>query len=500
MKTVLDISAKEAKEFFLKQFNYCSINIPPYFDFQPLLDELEIKISSKPLKDIQAKAPKNVEDANYKFYTNKDGSFAWRPLQLVNPAIYICLVDAITKDDAWVLIKKRFKEYRRNKDITCCSIPIYRKTNRKNLITKNTILNWWEEIEQKSIEYSLEYSCFLNTDIVDCYGSIYTHSIPWALFGKDYSKDHRTEENIGNTIDSLIQSMSYGQTNGIPQGSTLFDFIAEMVLGYADLKLTEKIFEYNNHHPNEKIDKYKILRYRDDYRIFTHIQERAVVIAKLLSEVLQELNFKMNSSKTFLTRDIVKDAVKPDKRYWNESKQSEVSLQKHLYLIHSLAEKYPNSGSVSRALDEFYSRIVKTKKEKEDNAKVMISIVVDIMYKNPRIYPIACSILAKLLQFIKKDKNREDLLDSVTKKLYKVPNIGHLQVWLQRITIKANINVHYSEKLCDIVGGSKDILWNIDWLKGDCKKIFATKPIIDKDKLDKMDVIPSSKEIKIFGY
>ena len=86
------------------------------------------------------------------------------------------------------------------------------------------------------------------------------------------------------------------------------------------------------------------------------------------------------------------------------------------------------------------------------------------------------------------------------KKLYKVPNIGHLQVWLQRITIKTNIKVLYSEKLCDIVGGSKDILWNVDWLKGDCKKIFTTKTIIDKDKLDKIDVIPSSKEIKIFEY
>ena len=35
--------------------------------------------------------------------------------------------------------------------------------------------------------------------------------------------------------------MRYGQTNGIPQGSVLMDFISEMVLGYIDKLLEEKI-------------------------------------------------------------------------------------------------------------------------------------------------------------------------------------------------------------------------------------------------------------------
>ena len=35
--------------------------------------------------------------------------------------------------------------------------------------------------------------------------------------------------------------MNYGQTNGIPEGSILTDFIAEIVLGYIDLQLSEKL-------------------------------------------------------------------------------------------------------------------------------------------------------------------------------------------------------------------------------------------------------------------
>ena len=50
---------------------------------------------------------------------------------------------------------------------------------------------------------------------------------------------------LGNFIDSCIQEAQYQQTNGIPQGSVLMDFIAEMVLGYVDELLTEKIKENN---------------------------------------------------------------------------------------------------------------------------------------------------------------------------------------------------------------------------------------------------------------
>lgn len=60
--------------------------------------------------------------------------------------------------------------------------------------------------------------------------------------------------------------MQYKQTNGIPQGGVLFDFIAEMVLGYSDLLLYEELQRIG-------ITDYKILRYRDDYRIFSNSKE-----------------------------------------------------------------------------------------------------------------------------------------------------------------------------------------------------------------------------------
>lgn len=94
------------------------------------------------------------------------------------------------------------------------------------------------------------------TDLSDCYSSIYTHSFSWALYGKQYSKNHIKEKNFGYYIDTKVRYMTYNQTNGIPQGSVLMDFLAEIVLGYADTKITEKI--------DSEVSDYKIIRYRDD--------------------------------------------------------------------------------------------------------------------------------------------------------------------------------------------------------------------------------------------
>lgn len=105
------------------------------------------------------------------------------------------------------------------------------------------------------------------TDITNCYCAIYTHTIAWALMGKEQAKEKRNKSGLlGNIIDNYMQGMQYGQTNGIPQGSTLSDFIAEIVLAYADKLLSERL-------NTNGISNYHIVRYRDDYRIFA-IQKR----------------------------------------------------------------------------------------------------------------------------------------------------------------------------------------------------------------------------------
>lgn len=524
--TILSLSAENARKFFLRKESFCSIDLPVYFDFQPLLyslygviDKYELRRNSDQKYKVYSNrdnqfidlkpCPNQLENLNHKFFQNKDGRYSWRPLQIINPAIYVFLVLEITKEENWTVIQKRFKEFasygencsmvKTPSRINCFSIPLIPEETKKDKAA--AITNWWQQIEQQSMELALEYPCFANTDITDCYGSTYTHSIPWALHGKEEIKGNRIRpkkeklDYIGDRIDTIIQTMSYGQTNGIPQGSVLMDFIAEMVLGYVDLKLAEAI-DTNS----REIKEYKILRYRDDYRIFAKTQEDAVIILKLLSEVLMDLNLKLNTQKTFISNNIISDSIKSDKLYWNTAKHSERTLQQHLLLIHDLAHKHPNSGSVRKALDKFYRRIYPLQLFKEDNSRVLVSILVDIAYNNPAAWPIVVSILSKILSLETSKDSVLEMVEKIREKFADVPNVGHLDVWMQRLTYKWDAEIKYDEPLCGVVlGESNDAIWNVSWLKEDLQRVIKETSIIDKKRLEEMDVVIRPVEVEVFN-
>ena len=290
MKKVLDYSYCEAQRFFLKEESYFNFDLPKYFIFQGLLDEISQEIQDKQLSDYYGNVarssgkqkttrPCDYENVNYRFLNNKDGKFAWRPSQLIHPAIYVYLVHQITREDNWSEIVKAFNGFSDNSKVKCFSLPLESEDILSDKAT--TISNWWHSVEQKSVELALDYEYILHTDVSDCYGSLYTHSIAWALHTKQVSKDRRQDSSlIGNIIDVCIQDMLFAQTNGIPQGSVLMDLIAEMVLGFADFELSQKM--QGCPHLND----YEILRYRDDYRVFTNNPQDADLIVKLFNRSL----------------------------------------------------------------------------------------------------------------------------------------------------------------------------------------------------------------------
>ena len=382
MKRILDMSNDDAKLFLLKNKSYFSLDLPPYFDFNNLLLSIDNKLNGKDLKnfykDNKTIPPKSCENVNYKFLHNKDGKFDWRPFEIIHPALYVYLVNVICEKDNWKKINERFKLFQKNKKIVCCSIP-YESSNKK-MDKKDTILNWWNTFEQKSISMSLKFNCMAITDITNCYGSIYTHSIAWAVETKNIAKKDHSDTLLGNKIDKIIQDMSYGQTNGIPQGSFLTDFIAEIVLGYADEQISSEINK-------NKIKDYSILRYRDDYRIFAQNEYDLNVILKIITEVLSELNFKLNTQKTSITDDIITNSIKKDKANILVNNYIVLNnIQKSIFNIRNFSLIYPNSGSLLKLLTEVYEQHIKPLKKKPKNVEQIISILVDIMYRNPKTY------------------------------------------------------------------------------------------------------------------
>ncbi|MHB1698368.1 MAG: RNA-directed DNA polymerase [bacterium] len=498
-KKICELSSIEAKEFFLKNEGYCNIDLPPYINFKNMLNDIyNILEKNSDYIDSNAKGKdKYYNNVNHIIFNNKDGKYSWRPFELIHPVLYVGMIIKLTQDKHWKLICDRFKEFQNNRKIKCISYPVVSLTNKKDKAVQIGI--WRDEIEQESLKLSLDYKYIIHSDITDCYGSIYTHSIAWAIHGKDKAKDERHNDKlIGNIIDKSIQEMRHGQTNGIPQGSVLMDFIAEMVLGYADSELTKKI-------KTIKISKYYILRYRDDYRIFVNSAVDADKILKCLTEVLIDLGLKLNGNKTKVSDSIIEDSLKPDKLAWINKKNSEKNLQKHLLIIYSHAMKFSNSGSLFRSLIDFYIRI----KDKKNIADIepMISIVVEIAYRNPRTYPVVSAILSKLIYFIPSPK-KKSIINRIKKKFSQIPNTGYMDIWLQRIIIKYPVlqNIMFEEPLCQIIGNSissssKDVqIWSNNFIKSthpvinamDANKIFCKKI------MEEIDPIVSMKEINPF--
>jgi hypothetical protein len=90
--SILELSAKEAREHLLKPESYCSLDLPPYFVFEKMLKEVNEILDGKNLSDFLKGNPREYENVNYKILNNKNGTYAWRPFQLIHPAIYVSLV------------------------------------------------------------------------------------------------------------------------------------------------------------------------------------------------------------------------------------------------------------------------------------------------------------------------------------------------------------------------------------------------------------------------
>lgn len=503
MRTVLDLNDEEAKVFFLRKESYCSFELPDYICFETLLKNLTKELKGKILKESTTDIkPKDVEDVNYTLLNNKDGKFAWRPFQLIHPAIYIFLVQEITKRDNWNRIKTRFCEFYANDKIECHSVPVAEEND--NPDKQNQIYEWWQKVEQRSLALALEYNHLLHLDITDCYGSIYTHSIDWALHTVEIAKQRKQlkpeerpkEKEIGQKLDEYIQAMSYGQTNGIPQGSILMDFIAEMVLGLGDILLTEELNKLN-------ITEYKIIRYRDDYRIFTNNPQLSSEIAKVLSDVLSRLNFKINSAKTNSTDDVVLGSLKQDKVHWIYNKRKTDNIQQWLIQLYVLGKEFPNSGSLYKETKHFLDWLI-IKEKSEDglsvhNPDVLISLLVNLAYNNPKLFELVTASLSFLIPKIESIEERKSLLIKIKDKFSQLPNTAYLNIWLQRITLKVDPSITYSGKLCKKVLDNTVQIWNSDWLNPKLKKILEESEVIKLDVIEKMDITLSDKELDQLG-
>lgn len=490
--TVLDLTSAKARKSFMDPQCYGSVELPSYFDFSKVLNIAETSLGDIRFSKNMLHNACDAEGVNYTLVDNKDGKFAWRPLQFIHPLLYAKLVHEITTPANWGLILSRFRSFAQLDHVACASYPMV-KEQRTN-ITAEQILGWWSKFEQQSLTLAMRYRVMLTTDVTDCYGSIYTHSIAWALHGKDIAKQNRNGDLLGNAIDAYIRAMRYGQTNGIPQGSVLMDFIAEIVLGSIDEELSQRLEALHT-------SDYFILRYRDDYRIFVNDTSLGEKILKVLTVVLAGYGMRFNAAKTKVSGDIVGDSVKADKVAWFaiEHNYEKLTPEKRLLLLYNHASRFPNCGSLLKPLVDL-PQVIATGYF-GDNAQVSacVSIATELAYRNPRSYQLCMAAVAQLLERLSIEDRRKVASDILTKFSH-LPNTGNLQLWLQRIMLPCGISLDYPETLCNRVENRPCLIWNSDWIDGapELAASFDIADIIDVDVLNGVKPTMTSDEMNLF--
>ncbi|MCW5599407.1 MAG: RNA-directed DNA polymerase [Nitrosomonas sp.] len=142
------------------------------------------------------------------------------------------------------------------------------------------------KIEEIELEWMAGAKYLVKADIASCFPSIYTHSIPWALHGKDQAKESNKRAGLaGNFLDKVTQSIRDKQTNGLLIGPHSSNVISEIVLTSIDVNLQEKGYS-------------RVSRHIDDYTFYALSHEEAERFVKDLGMCLRAFEMSINDKKT----------------------------------------------------------------------------------------------------------------------------------------------------------------------------------------------------------
>lgn len=530
-KNILSLNHTEAMDFFLKSEQYHGFELPEYFVFDDLLQNVKNAVGETPYEEClqEGMSPEQLPDVNLDILLNKDGRYAVRPIILANPFLYYFLVREICNEQSWTVVKQLFETFT-VPHITSCALPVIPKT-KEPFHKSTTILNWWNTLEQRSIELSLDYRYMLVTDITNCYGSVNPQAFDWAFSFKDTEFEQKTKNSIAKNIQKFLRAFQQGRNIGIPQGSAIFDFIGEIILGYSDLLLHEAIRK-------EGIKaKYEITRYRDDYRIFCNDKDVLEKISYTLQHVLESLNFRMNSKKTKISESIITDAIKSDKLAYiyntpifNKKGCDFDSFEKHLLYILMFARQYPDSGSIRTMLSDIDKRMEDWRKPYEEevttipileddepktekitkqrrlvggSVRAMSAVCAQIALENVGCCHYALRVLSRMVDSLKDEKEKSAIINLVYSKLCNQPNSDYNQLWLQNMTYqkdKKNNSSPYKMRLCCVVAGDKDMeLWNNEWVKPLLLSDLHVNGIVDAETLKKVTPVITFRETRMYN-
>ncbi|MFG0820618.1 antiviral reverse transcriptase Drt4 [Pseudomonas sp. GLN_3] len=151
------------------------------------------------------------------------------------------------------------------------------------------IMNY-EDHETKTktnLEISFAAGFRAHADVANCFGSIYTHSLEWAIQGYEQAKerlrDRRNGKHWSSELDTVLRNAKRNETSGLPIGPCTSSIAVEIILAAVDKELAGK---------------FRFIRYIDDYTAFCNTHLEAQEFIRTLNIELAKYRLSLNLNKT----------------------------------------------------------------------------------------------------------------------------------------------------------------------------------------------------------
>lgn len=204
-----------------------------------------------------------------------------RTLGIPNPFNYSALCGCLR--DNWQSILTYFDTITTSQDFKISRIHVRKLDGTKAIFEMN--YEKYKEDGSPEPPDIIKSRYIVKTDISQCFGSIYTHSIPWAILGKALSKTMTTPtSHYSNMIDLLTRNTTFSETHGILIGPVSSNIISEIILCKVDEALHQKGFAF--------------VRHIDDYKCYVSTVDEGEQFLNLLRENLAFYDLSINEKKT----------------------------------------------------------------------------------------------------------------------------------------------------------------------------------------------------------
>lgn len=126
----------------------------------------------------------------------------------------------------------------------------------------------------------------------------------------------------------------------------------------------------------------------------------------------------------------------------------------------------------------------------------LVSIVADVVSKNPKAIAPGVGVLSKLLlKGQTKLSASAEIVSKITKKLENTPNLEYLDIWLQRLSLLSGSEPTFSGRMCEVVKDHDYSIWDSSFIRSK----MNLPSIIDEAKIQELKPEISTEIFDIFN-